>query len=167
MELRVVRLQRPGPAVQLDTVTPKTLRVGDAEVRRLRKLPDGCVEVTCDRTVFVIWPANVDWAEPMPALAARATGPVSGGPEILHEASVPPGHPPTDTFLVHTPLATVAQTEEPLTCNREVAGATPACGSDTPSAVAQLAECPAVNRKDSGSRPDCGAKSQSRNRRTR
>jgi hypothetical protein len=138
MRLKRVKVIYPGPSLS-DKAIPLELVEGSAGVKRLDDLPDLRVLVQGEKTSFMIWPANVVWAEP--ALVPALT---EGDDRIAQrqQGSTPPAHSPSQGEELATP--------EPPTF----------------SSVAQLAEPSAVNRKDPSSNLSAGAnKPAKRNKR--
>ena len=63
MQLREVKVLHP-PKAQTEEVCSTTLRVGEKGIKKLTSMNDGKVLVEGARSSYILWPANVEWAEP-------------------------------------------------------------------------------------------------------
>lgn len=62
MMYRVAKVTTPGP-IQDSGISSHSLVVGEGGIEKLEGLPDGRIRVHGKRGNYVLWPANIAWAE--------------------------------------------------------------------------------------------------------
>lgn len=171
MRLSSVQVLYPGKA-QSDGVVPKTLTVNKDGIKSLLKLDDMSVEVVGVRSSYIIWPANILWAEPLSALAPSqpALQPVT--PQAVAAPSPSPSPSPVAQTAEHVAVndgdesSTLSGGANPSGDNTLALEATPlappiseasiAISKDDPQLVAEAAPSPGRESEDaiSASKPE-------------